>query len=75
MVVPVHSHGRELFDLIRAEHAQRAGDVNVDLVADRLDAGRDLAAHDIVQLSLACRLVAQDRNWGNLLNKTYELRS
>jgi len=48
VVVPVHAHRGELLDLLLGEHAQRACDLNVDLVADRLDARGDLCHQPLV---------------------------
>ena len=43
VVVAVHAHLRQPLDLFLRQHAQRAGDLDVDLVADRLDARGDLS--------------------------------
>ena len=48
VVVAVHTHRGEPVDLILVQHAQRAGDVDLHLVADRLDARRDLAQQPLV---------------------------
>ena len=48
VVVAVHAHLGEPLDLLLGEHAQRAGDLDVDLVADRLDARGDLRQQPLV---------------------------
>ena len=49
VVVAVHAHRRELVDLLLGEHAERAGDVDVDLGLDRLDAGLHLRHQPLVR--------------------------
>ena len=44
----MHTHLREPLDLIFGEHAQRARDLDVDLVADGLYAGGDLRQQPLV---------------------------
>ena len=48
VVVAVHTHRRERVDLLLGQHAQRAGNLDVDLVADRLDAGGDLRQQALI---------------------------
>ena len=44
----MHAHRGEPLDLLGGQHAQRAGDLDVDLVADRLDARGDLGQQPLV---------------------------
>ena len=44
----MHAHRGEPLDLLLGQHAQRAGDLDVDLVADRLDARGDLRQQPLV---------------------------
>ena len=48
VVVAVDAHGRELVDLVLGEHAEGTRDLDVDLVANRLDAGGDLGHQPLV---------------------------
>jgi hypothetical protein len=48
VVVAVHAHRGEFVDLLGTQHSQRAGDVDVDLVANRFDSGRDLRHQPLV---------------------------
>ena len=48
MVVAVHAHLREPLHLLLGQHAQRARDLDVDLVADGFDPGGDLGQQPFV---------------------------
>ena len=48
VVVAVHAHAGELVDLLLGEHAERARDLDVDLVADGFDTRRDLREQTLV---------------------------